>query len=177
MSSLANRYARALTDAAGADLPTVATEIKAFHQLVTTHTELADALANPTIPLAQKEGLLRALCARLKPHPVTSNFLGVLLRNQRMAALGDIQSAIEAVVDERSGIVPVEVTSAMALGVSERRVLERRLKEAIGSDIRVTYRESPDLIGGLVTRVGSTYYDGSVRTQLVELRERLARRA
>ncbi len=176
MSSLANRYARALTDAAGADLPKVVAELREFHRLTKAHAELADAFASPTIPLAQKEGLLRALCARLKPRPITANFLGVLLRNQRMAALSDIQAAIEALADARSGIVAVEVASAVALGVSERRALERRLKEVVGSDIRVTYKESPDLIGGIVARVGSVYYDGSIRTQLAEFRERLARR-
>jgi F-type H+-transporting ATPase subunit delta len=72
--------------------------------------------------------------------------------------------------------VPVEVTTAIPLGVSERRLLERRLKEVVGADIRLTYKESPDLIGGIVARVGSTYYDGSIRTQLAEFRERLTRR-
>ncbi|OYT71066.1 MAG: ATP synthase F1 subunit delta [Chloracidobacterium sp. CP2_5A] len=176
MSSLANRYARALADAAGADLPKVVAELRDFHKLTKASAELADVLANPAIPLAQKESLLQALCARLKPHPITANFLGVLLRNQRMTALGDIHAALEALADARAGIVAVEVASAVALGVSERRALERRLKEVIGSDIRVTYKEAPDLIGGIVARVGSVYYDGSIRTQLAEFRERLARR-
>lgn len=176
MRSLANRYARALADAAGADFSTVADELKAFHKLVATHDELHEVLTNPTIPLAQKENLLRVLSARLRLHPVTANFLGVVLRNQRMPILGDIQSAIEALMDARLGIVPVEVTTAVPLGVSERRMLERRLKEVVGGDIRLTYKESPDLIGGIVARVGSTYYDGSIRTQLAELRERLTRR-
>jgi F-type H+-transporting ATPase subunit delta len=176
MSSLANRYARALADAAGDDFATVADELKAFHKLVTTHDELGEVFANPTIPLAQKEGLLRALGERLRLHPITANFLGVVLRNQRMSRLGDIQAATEALMDARRGIVPVEVTTAVPLGVSERRLLERRLKEVVGADIRLTYKESPDLIGGIVARVGSTYYDGSIRTQLAELRERLTRR-
>ncbi|MGQ9897381.1 MAG: ATP synthase F1 subunit delta [Acidobacteriota bacterium] len=176
MSSLANRYARALADAAGDDFSTVAAELKAFHKLVANHDELREAFANPTIPLAQKEGLLRTLVQRLRLHPVTANFLGVVLRNQRMSKLGDIQSAIEALMDTRLGIVPVEVTTAVPLGVSERRMLERRLKEIVGSDIRLTYKESSELIGGFVARVGSTYYDGSIRTQLAELRERLTRR-
>jgi|YNPBryulayer2012_1023412.scaffolds.fasta_scaffold01128_3 F-type H+-transporting ATPase subunit delta len=175
MSSLANRYARALADVAGNDFPTVAAEVKAFHKLVTTHDELEEVFANPTIPLVQKEGLLRALCERLRLHPVTANFLGVVLRNQRMSRLGDIQTALELLMDERRGIVPVEVTTAVPLGLSERRLLERRLKEVVGREIRLTYKESPDLIGGLVVRVGSTYYDGSIQTQLAELRERLAR--
>ena len=176
MSSLANRYARALADAAGDDFSTVAAELKAFHKLVTTHEELGEVFANPTIPLEQKEGLLRSLGERLRLHPITANFLGVVLRNQRMSRLDDIQTAVEALMDARLGIVPVEVTTALPLGVSERRRLERRLKEVVGSDIRLTYRESPDLIGGIVARVGSRYYDGSIRTQLAEFRERLTRR-
>ncbi len=176
MSSLANRYARALADAAGAELPTVAEEVKAFHQLMVTHNLLAEALTNPTVPLDQKERLLSALCARLKPHPMTTNFLFVVLRHQRMAVLGDIESALEALLDARSGIVAVEVASAQPLGARERRALEKCLRKLVGRDIRPTYKEAPELIGGVVARVGSTYYDGSIRTQLAELRERLTRR-
>lgn len=67
-----------------------------------------------------------------------------------MSRLEDIQTAVEALMDARRGIVPVEVTTAIPLGVSERRLLERRLKEVVGADIRLTYKESPDLIGGIV---------------------------
>lgn len=176
MSSLANRYARALADAAGADFPTVAEEVKTFHRLMTTHAELAEVLTNPTIPLDRKERFLSALCARLKPHPLTTNFLTVVLRHQRMAVLGDIQAALEALLDARSGVVAVEIASARPLGVRERRALEERLRKLVGGEIRPTYREAPELIGGVVARVGSTYYDGSIRTQLAALRERLTRR-
>ncbi|MCS7079611.1 MAG: ATP synthase F1 subunit delta [Chloracidobacterium sp.] len=176
MTSLANRYARAVADAAGADFPTVVEEVKTFHQLMTSHAELTEALTNPTIPLDQKERFLRALCARLKPHPTTTNFLMVVLRHQRMAVLGDIQKALEALLDARSGVVAVEVASAKPLSVRERRALEERLRKLVGGDIRLTYKEAPELLGGVVACVGSTYYDGSIRTQLAEIRERLTRR-
>jgi F-type H+-transporting ATPase subunit delta len=81
---------------------------------------------------------------RLRLHPITANFLGVVLRNQRMSRLEDIQTAVEALMDARRGIVPVEVTTAIPLGsVSERRLLERRLKEVVGADIRLTYKAIP----------------------------------
>jgi F-type H+-transporting ATPase subunit delta len=175
MSSLALRYARALVDAAGAELTDIFTELKQFQVMVDANPALAEIFANPTVALDQKVGLLTGLIARLKPRQTTSNFLGVLLRNQRLAALPAILESVGAEIDVRNGVVPVEVTTAQSLSMTDRRTLERRLKSMTGKDVRVQYKTEPELIGGVVTRIGSRYYDGSVRTQLNEFRTKLSR--
>lgn len=175
MSSLALRYARALADVAGNELSDIHAELKQFQALVDANATLAEVVANPTIPLDQKESLLTGLVAKLKPRQTTGDFLGVLLRNQRLTVLPAILDAVAAEIDARNGVVPVEVTTAQPLAVTDRRTMERRLKSLTGKDVRVTYKTDAELIGGVVTRVGSRYYDGSVRTQLNEFRRKLSR--
>lgn len=175
MSSLALRYARALADVAGNELADIHAELKQFQALVDGNPALAEVIANPTIPFDQKEAFLTGLVTKLKPRQTTGNFLGVLLRNQRLTGLPAILEAVAAEIDARNGVVPVEVTTAQPLTVADRRTMERRLKSLTGKDVRVNYKTDADLIGGVVTRIGSRYYDGSVRTQLNEFRRKLSR--
>jgi F-type H+-transporting ATPase subunit delta len=175
MSSLANRYARALADAAAAELPEVFAELQQFQALTKTSSDLHEVIVNPTIPLERKESLLQALLERAKPRPTTANFLGVLLRNQRLSVLDSILAALSETIDARNGAVPVEVATAQELGAAAQRTIETRLRTMTGKEVRVTYKTDPDLLGGAVARVGSRYYDGSVRSQLNAFKEKLSR--
>ena len=175
MSAVANRYAKALADVVAEQGQTdqVKDSLGAFYHLVSGHEELQRVFRNPTIPLAQKRGVLNALLARLKPLPVVANFLAVLLENQRIQQLGEIVAAFNRELDRRLGVVSAEVTTAGPITDAERRQLSDRLARLTGKQVRLQFSVDAEIIGGVVTRIGSVIYDGSIRNQLEQIKIRL----
>ena len=92
---------------------------------------------------------------------------------QRLGELEHIVTQYHAVVSEKSGMAEAEITSAHALNDADRSALEANVAKIAGGQIRATYREDPALLGGVVVRIGSTVYDGSIRSQLQQLRQKL----
>ncbi|MGB9605706.1 MAG: ATP synthase F1 subunit delta, partial [Bryobacteraceae bacterium] len=101
-------------------------------------------------------------------------FLLVVMERRRMGLLGEIREATEQLLDERMGVVRVEIASARELASSQREALESGLARLTGRQPRSRYRIEPELIGGAVVRLGSLIYDGSIRGQLEALKRRLA---
>ena len=104
------------------------------------------------------------------------NFLFVLVDRRRINLLHDIRAAFEAEIDERSGVVRAQVTSAAPLAGAERTQVQNKLSQMTGKQVRADFSVDEHLIGGVVAKIGSTIYDGSVRGQLDELRARLVSR-
>jgi F-type H+-transporting ATPase subunit delta len=117
--------------------------------------------------------VLEKLIERAKPSKTTANFLRVLLRNDRLTELAEINRRFAAEIEERRGIVAAEVTSARELREDERAELRSNLEKLTGRQIKLNFQVDNNLIGGVVTRIGSTVYDGSVKTKLENLREQL----
>jgi F-type H+-transporting ATPase subunit delta len=124
--------------------------------------------------LDQKRAVLNKLIERAKPRPTTTNFLKVLLQNQRLTELREINRKLADILDERAGMVAAIVTTARPVPNDIQRSLEQRLIAVTQKKVRLNFEQDPDLIGGLVTRIGSTVYDGSVRNQLQLLKEKMA---
>jgi F-type H+-transporting ATPase subunit delta len=175
VETIARRYGGALADVvvASGEAETVKTELAVFGQLVAGNADLSAALSNPSIAHASKEKVLEELIKRTKPSRTTANFLRVLLQNGRLGELAEIGDRFASVLEERSGVVSAEVISARNLPDTERTEFERTLEKLTNKDMRISFVVDPDIIGGVVTRVGSTVYDGSVRTKLENLREQL----
>jgi F-type H+-transporting ATPase subunit delta len=173
--TIARRYSSALADVAlkQGEAETIKTELAMFEQLVAGNADLANALSNPAIPHSKKENILEELISRTKPSKTTSNFLRVLLQNSRLIDLKDIRERFETELIARSGVVAAQVTTARELPASERGEVESSIAKLTGKRVNVDYLVDPDLIGGLVTRIGSTVYDGSVKTKLENLKEQL----
>ena len=178
MSSMtvARRYASALADvlADQDDEAVVREELKAWEQLVEGNPLLLEALTNPTVAYDQKSKVLNELIAKAKVRPTTANFLRVLLRNQRFAALAPINAKLAELMDERAGVVSAEVVSARPISESVRNALEETLQQITDRRVRLSFATDETLLGGIVTRIGSTIYDGSVRSQLERLEQELA---
>jgi F-type H+-transporting ATPase subunit delta len=102
------------------------------------------------------------------------NFLYVLVDRRRAGLLDEITDAFEAAVDERSGVVRAEVSSAVPLSDAQRAELAKALSDVTGKRVRCEFAVDDSLIGGVIARIGSTVYDGSVRTQLGEIQQLLA---
>jgi F-type H+-transporting ATPase subunit delta len=115
-----------------------------------------------------------ALVARMGASRTLRNFLCVVLDRRRTRLLPEIQAALDRQLDERLGVTRAEVTSARELPDGEQARLRGVLERLTGRRVEAQYRQDPNLIAGTVVRIGSTIYDGSVRTRLEKLRHQLA---
>jgi F-type H+-transporting ATPase subunit delta len=176
VQTVARRYASALADVAidRGEANEIKQELQDWSELLRANTNLAEVFRNPTIALDQKRAVLNKLIERSGPRPTTANFLKVLLQNQRLTELPYINLKLADILDERAGMVAATVTTARPVAESSQTNLIERLSALTKKKVRVDFEQDPDLIGGLVTRIGSTVYDGSVRTQLQQIREKMA---
>ena len=97
----------------------------------------------------------------------------VLLRNSRLTEIGEINEKFSSVLEERSGTVSAQITSARPLSENEKAEMRANLTKLTGKTVNLKFEIDETLIGGVVTRLGSTVYDGSVRTQLEELKQQM----
>lgn len=174
--TVARRYAAALADVVigQGEARSVQDELIAWAQMTQSNSQLQEVFGNPTIPYEQKQNVLKELISRTRVRQTTANFLQVLLRNQRLTDLPEVNKRFARVLDERSGVVGAQVTSARPIPESAKRSLQQRLVAMTGKDVRLSFATDESLIGGMVTRIGSTVYDGSVRNKLQQLGEKLA---
>jgi F-type H+-transporting ATPase subunit delta len=177
--ALAFRYARALADlvletGSAADPGAVTAEIESFERALEACPDLRLALASPTVPPARKRAVVGRLAKTLPLSSLVVRFLYVLIDHRRAALLADVREAFEAVVDERLGIVRADVASARALSPAQRERILAALARLTGKQARARFRVDQSLIGGVVARIGSTVYDGSILGQLHGLKQRLA---
>jgi len=177
-SAVATRYANALADvvttgAAGLNAETALSQLRALESAMNSSAELTNALISPAVPIGRKRAVIDRLAKALQLSPITRNFIFVLIDKRRIALLAEIIHSFEIVADERMGFVRADVASAFDLNDSERSMLNAKLERLSGKRVRARYSVDQSLIGGLVARIGSTVYDGSVRGQLAMLGRRL----
>ena len=175
VETVARRYATALADVVikSGETETVKSELNSWVELLKSNANLQNAFANPSIAHLNKEKVLESLLAKTKPSKTTANFLRVLLRNSRLTELSQINEKFASVLEERSGVVSAEITSARPLSKSEKAELQANLAKMTGKKVNLNFNINENIIGGVVTRVGSTVYDGSVKTQLENLKQQL----
>ena len=177
VETVARRYAAALADvvAKTGETELVSNELGQFQNLMTESPQLAEVFRNPAVPYEQKSRLLETLLTRTKPAKTTANFLRILLKNARLGDLDAVAKRFAAVLEERAGMVSAEVTTAQPLSAAQQTVLQNKLQNITGKKVVMNYKIDPEIIGGVVTRIGSTVYDGSVKNQLEQLREQMIR--
>ena len=176
VQTVARRYALALADVVleSGEAREVQEELQAWEKMFQTSPMLAEVFSNPTIALDQKRAVLNKMIERAKPRQTTANFLKVLLQNQRLTELSDINIRFAEELDLRGGMVAATVTTARSMPEQAQRDLQVKLSSLTGRKVRLNFDTDPDLIGGLVTRIGSTVYDGSVRNHLQLIKEKMA---
>jgi F-type H+-transporting ATPase subunit delta len=174
--TVARRYASALADVIvpRGEAELVQQELVAWESMMSTNLALLEAFSNPTVAYEQKERLLNELIERTKVKLTTANFLRVLLKNQRLAELPHVNAKLNEVLNEHAGVISAQVTSARPMADTIKAVLEEKLCQLTGKKVRLTFDTDETLLGGIITRIGSTIYDGSVRTQLGRLSEKLS---
>ncbi|HZH90730.1 MAG TPA: ATP synthase F1 subunit delta [Pyrinomonadaceae bacterium] len=176
MQTMARRYAAALADVviAQGEAREVQEELNIWAQMMEDNSGLLEVFRNPTIPYEQKRNLLNTLIARTRVRPTTANFLQVLLQNHRLSELKEINERFALQLDERSGVVSAQVTTARVVPEATKETLRAQIGTLTGKKVRLQFAVDEELIGGIVTRIGSTVYDGSVRTQLQQIKQKMA---
>jgi len=178
-SALATRYASALVDVAtgpkaGVDPHHVLGELRGFQEVFAGSAELRNALASPGVPPSRKRAVVKAIGDKFGLSRIAHNFLFVLTDHRRVVLLAEILEAFDLLLDERLGFTRAEISSARDLDPRQRTVLSSELERLTGKQVRMRFSVDRGLLGGLVARVGSTVYDGSVRGQLQALGKRMA---
>lgn len=175
IETVARRYATALADVVtkSGEAEIVRAELKQWEAMMTANEELTSVFSNPAINHDSKEKVLENLIAKTKPSRTTANFLRVLLKNSRLTELAEINERFAAVLEERSGAVAAKVVSARPLTADEQADLQNSLSKLTGKRVNLNFDIDQSIIGGVVTTIGSTVYDGSVKTQLENLRQQL----
>jgi len=176
MSVVALRYAHAFADVTESrrlDVAAVERQLGDFNATLTGSPDLREVLMDPSIARAQKLKVLDAIAQRLGMAVEARNFLAVIIDHLRLNELGDILAEYHALADEQSGLVEAEITSAHNLNAEDRAELESQVEKLAGGRVRTTYRQDAALLGGAIVRIGSTVYDGSIRAQLQQLKQRL----
>ena len=171
LQTVARRYASALADVVieRREQREVQAEIQSWASLIVNNPQLKEVFANPTVAYDQKRGVLEALLNRTRVRETTASFLRVLLQNQRLAQLPEIAERFGQILDERGGVVAAEITTARPIPEELKKALHDTLASATGRTVRLTFATDEAIIGGLVARIGSTIFDGSVESNLERL--------
>lgn len=175
MRASAARYAKALLDVALAESTPDRAEqdLAGFIDLCEQHPELARVLANPVVPAASKQGVVREVLSRAPVSTPVAKLLLLLAERDRLVLLPDLLAVYRERLREHQRVLNAEVTTATALSPEHAEQLRQRLMAATGRTVTLTTAVDPAIIGGVVTRIGSTVYDGSVAKQLDAIRQRL----
>lgn len=176
LETVARRYGSALADVAidRGEASEVKAEIDSWVALIGTHPQLHEVFSNPTIPYDQKRQVLEELITKTRSRETTASFLRVLLKNQRLSELPYVAERFSQILDERAGIVAADVTTARPVPEQLRTALHETLVNATGRKVRLSFVTDETIIGGMIARIGSTVFDGSVQSQLERLAADLA---
>jgi F-type H+-transporting ATPase subunit delta len=170
------RYARALLDVAvkeKADLALIENELTQFADLFKQYPLLEKVLLNPAVPVPRKRAAVGDLLAQAKLTPIVSKLLALLADRDRLVLVPDLLKAYSDRLLEHRGVVRAEVTTAVALDPRRADAIRHGLASLTGRTVLLATKIDPSIVGGLIARIGSTVYDGSVTRQLEKMKERL----
>jgi len=171
-SNIARRYAQGIFQLAKEpDLDSWRQELAQLEALLQDDV-LRAAFANPSVTTPRRMELAQRLAPELRQE--TQNLLRLLIEHRRTSEMPAIRREFERMADQAAGIVNVALTTAVDLSDAEQERYERVLADRLGKKVRMDYRHDPGLVAGATIQIGDRLIDGSVRTQLDRLRQRLA---
>ena len=170
-ASLAGRYALALFELARDEkkLESVGASLASVRRALAESEDLRTLTTSPLVDRTEAVRAVGAVGEAMKLDPLTRNFLGVLARNGRLRQLENVIRAFNMLSARHRGEITAEVTSARPLDDDQVQAIRRNLSERVGRDIAVELDVEPELLGGLVVKIGSQMIDGSIRTKLNNL--------
>jgi len=171
-SGLAGRYASALFDLAVAEkqLDAVTGNLEQLSDMIAQSEDLRRLLGSPVTSRGDQGKAMAALAEKAGFEGLTRNFIAVVTANRRLFVLPAIIGAYREILSAHRGEATAEVVSASKLSDTQVKALGSQLKKAIGSEVTIDTSVDPELLGGLVVKVGSRMIDSSLRTKLQQLR-------
>ncbi len=175
--SIARRYAKALMLIGKEDGQAEAyrKELAGISALLDRETELEQIISNPLYDVASRRRILETIVEKLNISMVTTSFLMLLFDKGRIGFIRNIDEYYQRLADELKGIARAELVSATDLSAETVEKIRKSLSGITGKELVLDLKQDPDLIGGVVTRIGDLVVDGSVRTQLQNMKESLKR--
>jgi len=175
--SLSRRYAKAVFDIGSqqGDLTKLGADIRSLAKAMHDSAELGTVLSNPAIRRSDRKKVVDGLLQSIGVQTASRNLVYLLLEGERMSSIPGISRALDEMIEAKAGRVTAEVTSAKPLDPSQLSQINAALEKLSGKKVSVTTRQDPELLGGVVAKVGDTVYDGSLRTQLRTLRDELSK--
>jgi F-type H+-transporting ATPase subunit delta len=173
---LARRYAGALADLAFEEKAhdAVRTQLNAFAGIA-VESGIVAALLDPSLGLDEKIALVDEVAGTLKFEKILANFVKLLVEKKRIGDIVAINEVFQMILDEKVGRVRAEVVLPSAAGKDEIEEIKKGLEKATGKEVVLDVSIDPALLGGVVARVGSIVYDGSIRTQLENIKNNIMR--
>jgi F-type H+-transporting ATPase subunit delta len=175
MEEIAQVYARSLFEVAKEHdkLDVVREQLGQFADALNDNRELSIFFFSPYFNTTEKkDGLGRVLEGA---DPVVANFLSLLIENHRMPAIFRLRREFEVLWEEENKLLPVTITSAVALDEATVKSIGDAIGRQTGQQVELTSNVDPDVLGGLVVRVGNSILDASIRNRLENLRRSVAR--
>jgi F-type H+-transporting ATPase subunit delta len=170
-ASLAGRYASALFDLARdqRQIDAVGRSLDALNQALLDSRDFAELIASPLVSREEAGKAFAALAPQLQLDPLTTNFLGVLARNGRKNALRPVIRAFRRLAAEHRGEATAEIVTARPLNDDQIAALKQQLRSRAGRDVNIDAQVDPNILGGIVVKLGSQQIDASIRTKLNRL--------
>ena len=172
----ATRYARALLDVAlieRTDLSIIDAQLANIADVFHQHAALRIALLNPAVPVVRKRAALADIVEKLEVLPIVRKTMMLLADKDRLVLVPDVADAFHQRLQDMRNIVRADVTTAVALSPERLSEIQRSLATATGRTVDLTSRVDPSIVGGMVARIGSTVFDGSIVSHLKRIRQRL----
>jgi len=176
-AAAARRYAKALFSLASEQnrVAELRAETARLGKLLSESAELHAVLFQPLHPVAERRAVLAAVAAKLEASPLLRSFLSLLVDQRRLVDWAEIEAEFGRLADASAGLTQARVRSAAPLSDAQRTRLQRALEQKSGGRVQLEVEVDPTLVGGAIAQLGDLVYDGSLRTQLQQLRASLAR--
>jgi F-type H+-transporting ATPase subunit delta len=177
MAIFAARYASAFADVVAEfhiGAPEVEKQLNDFLATWDSSAEMREIFGDPSVPAVQKIAVLDAMKGKLKLAPQVRNLLAVLIEHDRLGAVHEVVAEYKKELQSRLGIHQAEVTTARKLSAEDKTALLEQVAKLAKGQVEATFTLDPSILGGVVVRIGSTVYDGSILGRVERLKEVLS---
>ena len=172
---IARRYAKALINLAEKDLEITGNSLAAIADVYSNSTELSEVLSDTKVSSQIKQNVLKKILKKIKVSKLVDTFTRYLLAKRRIVLLPNIERAFNLLLQEKVGRIEAGITVAQEIPEVTVGKLEKAISRYSGKEVTVNITIDPAIIGGIVTRIGSVVIDGSIHTQLNQIRQSIIR--
>jgi F-type H+-transporting ATPase subunit delta len=172
---IARRYAKALINLAEKDLENTGKNLTALADVFSNSAELSEVLSDTKVSSQIKQNVLKEILKKIKVSKLVDTFIRYLLAKRRIVLLPNIERAFNLFLQEKLGRIEAGITVAQEISEVTVGKLEKAISRYSGKEVTVNITIDPAIIGGIVTRIGSVVIDGSIHTQLNQIRQSIIR--